>query len=114
MDIFGTGGSALIQSLAAKMELTYIPNTTSLSRAATRRNCFGIERKADLNVIINTKFVEPGGRPLLNVVQECPRDYYVAYLTRAGWPLLPTFNWSIQKFFEAGALPIRFNHIHRH
>lgn len=102
MDIFGTGGSALIQSLASKMSLRSSINSTSMWRTAYERKAVAVERKADLNVIINTNFVDPGGRPLVHVVQECPRDYYVAYLTRTGWPLLPTFNWNIQTFFEAG------------
>lgn len=80
-------------------------NVTSMYMTAHQRNSFAVERKADLNVIIATNFVAPGGRPMVHVVQECPRDYYVAYLTRSGWPLLPTFNWLIQKFFEAGAWP---------
>ena len=62
-----------------------------------------MERKKDLNVIINTNFVTPGGRPLVHIINECPRDYYVSYLTRARWTLLPTFNWGIQKFMEAGS-----------
>lgn len=90
------------------MTLKNMGNSTSLNQTAYARKSFAIERRADLNVIINTNFVAPGGRPLVHVVEECPRDYYVAYMTRAGWPLLQTFNWRIQRFFEAGSW--KFNH----
>lgn len=106
MDIYGTNGSTLIQSLASKMILRDNTNTTSLFMTANQRKSFSIERKADLNVMINTNFVDASGRPLVHVVQECPRDYYIAYLARTGWPLSATFNWLLLKFFEAGAYSV--------
>lgn len=102
MDIFGEDGSPTIQSLARKMTLRSKGSSTSMNITALQRTSCAVERKADLNVIINTNFVVPGGRPLVHVVNECPRDYYVAYLTRRGWPLLDTFNWNIIIFLEAG------------
>lgn len=102
MDIFGTNGSDVINSLAGKMILQYNKNMTSMNRTAILRSSFAVERKADLNVIINLSYMTSGGRPLVHVVAECPRDYHVAYLTRTGWPLLSTFNWNIMKYLEAG------------
>lgn len=101
LDIFGDEGSPLMRSLSSKMTLK-TSDMTSLNLTSTYRASYSAERKADLNVMINTRYVTPSGRPFVHVVEECPRAYYVAFLTRIGWPLLPTFNRSIIKFFEAG------------
>lgn len=108
MDIFGTNGSEVINSLAGKMILQNNRNTTSMNTTAYKRTSFSVERKADLNVIINLNYMTSGGRPLVHVVDECPRDYHVAYLTRTGWPLLSTFNWNIMKYLEAGEYELQF------
>lgn len=102
MDIFGSNSTGVNQALAKKMVLRYTGNATSLSLTAAKRKSFAVERKADLNVIINLNYMSAGSRPMVHVVDECPRDYHVAYLTRTGWPLLPTFNLNIIKFLEAG------------
>lgn len=44
----------------------------------------------------------PDGSVLLHAVPECPRSYYLSYITKRGWPLLPSFSAKIQRFFEGG------------
>lgn len=101
MDIFGEGETQLMASLKSKLMMNN-KKTSSMQRAAYDRDVCSIERKADLNVIINTKFVSSDGEAYVHVISECPRDYYVAYITRKAWPLLASFNKKIIYFSEAG------------
>lgn len=101
MDIFGEDGTPLMRSLNSKMILK-TGNESSMDRAATKRDACCVERKADLSVMINTKYITPMGIPMVQAVDECPRDYHVAYITRKNWPLLETFNRNLMLFSEAG------------
>lgn len=90
-----------MSSLKSKLMLNN-KNKTSMGRTAYDRDVCCVERKADLKLIINTKFGSSAGVPLVHVIDECPRDYYVAYITRKAWPLLPSFNQKVMHFSEAG------------
>lgn len=48
------------------------------------------------------KYTLPDGTVLLNTVKECPRAYYLSYIVRKGFPLLPRFDEILLRFFEAG------------
>lgn len=95
----------MMQSLKGKMTINE-KNLSSLGQTAYNRNTCSVERKADLNVIINSEFMSPDGSPLVHIVDECPRDYYVSYITRKDWPLLPSFNRKLMLFTEAGKIKI--------
>lgn len=99
IDIFGDGGTPVLESLKRKFHLSKIP---IIPQTATTRDVCSIERRADISVIIKTKYELPNGKVLLHVIEECPRVYYLAYIVRKGWPFAPYFNDILSRFFEAG------------
>lgn len=38
------------------------------------------------------------------MVRECPRSYYMAFIVKRGYPLLPIFSDRVRYLFEAGKL----------
>lgn len=46
---------------------------------------------------------------MLHVVKECPQTYFLTYIVRKGWPLLPRFNTIIRRLSEGGAADISFS-----
>lgn len=49
-----------------------------------------------------TTYQRPDGSAYVHVVEECPRHYFLAYIVKKGWPLLPRVNHILSKFSEAG------------
>lgn len=103
-NIFGDdddNGSPLMQSLSRKFDVLKLP---AIVRTAYRRDVCGVERAADINLIMTTKYELNDGSPLLHLVPECPRTYYLAYIVKRGWPFLSTFSMAIRRFSEAGLM----------
>lgn len=53
------------------------------------------------------------GSTRLHVVKECPRDYFLVYIVREGWPLFPRFNNILRRFSEAGLLNLWYQQVER-
>lgn len=51
-----------------------------------------------------TQYELPDGSVLLHVIKDCPRAYYMSYIVKKGWPLLPAFSNKIRQLFESGLL----------
>lgn len=49
-----------------------------------------------------TQYEFSDGSTLLHVIKECPRSYYMSFIVKKGWPLLPSFSHRIRKLFEGG------------
>lgn len=52
--------------------------------------------------LLQTKYLNVDGSPKLHVIQECPRHYYLTYITRKDWPFLPKFNKILFRLAEGG------------
>jgi hypothetical protein len=100
-DIFGTGDSPLLDSLRTKMILLTTNHFNDIPIAT--KNC-GIDRKADIGILIETKFATPDGSSLLHIVDECPRNYHLAYIMHKDSPLLPQFDMALLMFAQAGLI----------
>lgn len=100
-DLFGEADTSLIKSLRHKMK---IMNTaqSNIWITANSRNICSIERETDADFIIKTKFMRSDGYPLLHVMTECPRSFYIGYMVRKGWPFAADFSRMIISFKEAG------------
>lgn len=48
------------------------------------------------------RFVNSDKNPILHVVRECPRLYYLSYIVRKGSPLLQSIDNIVRYAFEAG------------
>lgn len=77
-------------------------NIISLPHTATYRNVCGVEREADADILIKSEYSTTEGEPMLHVMKECPRVYYLAYITRANWPFAPDIKRIISYFTESG------------
>lgn len=57
------------------------------------------------------RFVNSDKNPILHVVRECPRLYYLSYIVRKGSPLLQSIDNIVRYAFEAGVLTrtLKFN-----
>lgn len=126
-NLFGnsqTSSSDVLKSLKKK----YILDDgveSAIERTAIKRDICSVERYSDVNIIIQvqktssniniekfrfslirfyfqTKFLHRDGSPKLHVIKECPRHYFLTYIIRKGWPLLPRFNQVIDRLAEAG------------
>lgn len=53
-------------------------------------------------LLLQTKYLKADGSPMLHVVKECPRHYYLTYITRKDWPFLPKFNKILIRLAEGG------------
>lgn len=53
-------------------------------------------------LLLQTKYLNVDGSPKLHVIQECPRHYYLTYITRKDWPFLPKFNKILYRLAEGG------------
>lgn len=49
-----------------------------------------------------TQFEMPDGSVLLHVIRDCPRSYYMSFIVKKGWPLLPAFSNRVCNLFEGG------------
>lgn len=52
--------------------------------------------------MLQTKYLNADGSPQLHVVAECPRHYYLTYISRRDWPFLPRFNKILFRLSESG------------
>lgn len=57
-----------------------------------------------------TQYEMSDGSVLLHVIKDCPRSYYMSYIVKKGWPLLPTFGNRIRSLFEGGESGLSSNH----
>lgn len=111
----------VLKSLIKKLKIYEIDNP--IHKTAYKRDMCSIERYSDIHIIIKvgftafvikerikqcryllfqTTFQRPDGSAFVHVVEECPRHYFLAYIVKKGWPLLPRFNYILSKFSEAG------------
>lgn len=105
LNLFGNGREIYSKTLLSLRKKTFLDDDDSeekLDRTAYRRDVCSIERFSDVDIIIKTKYLDDDGSPLLNVINECPRHYFLTYIVRKGWPFLPKFNQMIEFFTEAG------------
>ena len=52
--------------------------------------------------ILQTKYSKPDGSPLLHIVEECPRHYYLTYIMKRGSPFISQLNMVLMQYYEAG------------
>lgn len=52
-------------------------------------------------------FLNSDGSPKLHIVKECPRHYFITYIVRRNWPLLPRFNKVLYRLAEGGLFPLQ-------
>uniref|UniRef100_A0A336MYF5 CSON003021 protein n=1 Tax=Culicoides sonorensis TaxID=179676 RepID=A0A336MYF5_CULSO len=100
-DLFGDSDTPVIESLKKKIKIRETLHS-NIWITAHHRNVCSIERETDAEFIIGTKFMRDDGYPLLHVMQNCPRSYYIGYMVRKGWPFAGDFSRLITKFKEAG------------
>lgn len=100
-DLFGETDTPLIESLKKKIKIREA-EMSNMWITAHARNICSIEREADAEFIIRTKYMRKDGHPLLNVMNQCPRAFYIGYIVRKGWPFAGDFSRIITKFKEAG------------
>lgn len=124
-------GKPAVRSLAKKFLLLNVTEPI-ITRAATRRDICSIERLTDIGLILavntiekfpklntwfsfiyflQTRYELPDGSVLLHVVKDCPRAYYMSYIVKKGWPLLPEFSNKIIQLFEAGLLHVWYEEL---
>lgn len=107
LNLFGSGEEVYSKTLLSLRRKTFLDDDDSeekLHRTAYRQDVCSIERLSDVDIIIKTKYLDDYGSPLLNVIAECPRHYFLTYIVRKGWPFLPKFNQMIARFAEAGLI----------
>lgn len=105
LNLFGNGREVYSKTLLSLGKKTFSFDDDSeekLHRTAYRRDVCSIERFSDVDIIIKTKYLDDYGSPLLHVIRECPRHYFLTYIVRKGWPFLPKFNQMIARFAESG------------
>lgn len=104
LNLFGNGPEVYSKTLLSLSKKSFLDDDSEekLHRTAYRRDVCSIERFSDVDIIIKTKYLDDDGSPLLNVIKECPRHFFLTYITRKGWPFLPKFNQMIARFAEAG------------
>lgn len=100
-DLFGDTDTPIISSLKKKTKVRNAERS-NMWLTAHGRNICSIERETDAEFIIRTKFMDDDGYPLLNVMNDCPRVYYIGYIVRRGWPFAGDFSRIITRFKEAG------------
>lgn len=100
-DLFGDSDTSLIASLKKKIKIRDSEKSNIWNTAHSRNIC-SIERENDAEFVISTKYMRKDGYPLVNVMNECPRAYYIGYMVRKGWPFSGDFSRIITRFKEAG------------
>ncbi|CAH0564203.1 unnamed protein product [Brassicogethes aeneus] len=99
--IFGTNESNLVKRLYSRTRMNY-QNVVILDEMFHGKSIAGVERKNDAELFLKTKYIGPDGNPLLHIVKECPKSYFMAYILPVGSPLLPRINWFLRKLTESG------------
>lgn len=61
-----------------------------------------ISRLNDLKQKIRLEYTYPDETPMIHIVKQCPRRYYLAQVVRKDWPFLKKFNRFYQYIEEAG------------
>lgn len=57
------------------------------------------------------RFVSSNKNPMLHVINECPRLYYISYIVRRGSPLLQSIDTIVRYAFEAGIVRMWYQHV---
>lgn len=105
LNLFGNDPEVHSKTFLSLTKKIFTDNDDSeekLHRTAYRRDVCSIERLSDVDIIIKSKYLDDYGSPLLNVIKECPRHYFLTYIVRKGWPFLPKFNQMMERYAEAG------------
>ncbi|CAH1640293.1 unnamed protein product [Spodoptera littoralis] len=61
-----------------------------------------IDRKTDAEMEILKNYSDPFGMPLIDILEECFRTYYVSYISRSDFPFFETVQRFMQHLQEAG------------
>lgn len=109
-DLFGEADTPLMKTLKKNVKIMQTAQSNIWLTANVRNSC-SIERETDAEFIIRTKFMRNDGYPLLHVMKECPRSYYIGYMVRKGWPFAKDISRMIVNFREAGLTTKWYNDI---
>uniref|UniRef100_A0A1B0CQV0 Putative ionotropic receptor 10a n=1 Tax=Lutzomyia longipalpis TaxID=7200 RepID=A0A1B0CQV0_LUTLO len=99
MDIFGDGGSKVLESLKSKMRFR---EREEFDRVIADDRPVFISRMSDSTLNIEREYTKPDGTPAYHVVKECPRNYHMSYIVRRGWAFSTLFNTILSRLREAG------------
>lgn len=116
----GENQSSSIEALKDNFYV-YDYNMSLISMTAYYRNVSCIERDSDARIIIRvskssltrlwptpyffqTKYSNRDGTPLVHIMKNCLRFYYISYIVRKNYPFSQDFNQVFGRFQEAGLI----------
>lgn len=106
-DTFATDdNNPTLDSLVKKFTI-YNKSDDILMNVASERFGAAIGRRVDLNFKIAYSYMRENN-PLIHIVEECPRSYYISYVILKKSPYLNTINYVLSCVFESGILESSF------
>uniref|UniRef100_A0A336LMD1 CSON011075 protein n=1 Tax=Culicoides sonorensis TaxID=179676 RepID=A0A336LMD1_CULSO len=102
-DFLGENQTTSIEALKARYYVQEF-NTSLNYMTAHYRNVTCIERYSDARIIIKSKFTDSNGLPLIHIMKNCLRFYYISYIVRKNYPFTEDFDRIFGYFTEAGLI----------
>ncbi|CAG9767771.1 unnamed protein product [Ceutorhynchus assimilis] len=91
----------LYQKLSSKINSTWM-EIRALDLMVQTKKSAALERVTDAKLKIYTQYTDENGTPLLHIIPEYPRKYFMAYIVPSGSPYLININCILKHFNEAG------------
>ncbi|CAD0203158.1 unnamed protein product [Chrysodeixis includens] len=79
--------------MSSGMKLDFIINNPKVTT---------IDRKNDVSMQIQEHYTENNGKPLINIVEECFKTYFLSYIARTGFPFYENVREFIERLHGAG------------
>jgi hypothetical protein len=87
-------------SISKKVK-TFKGTYEEMIRQVLKSDAAAIERESSIKFLV-TKYVSPDGTILIQMIEECPSDYHLAYILPKDSPYLQEFNSFFHKVMESG------------
>lgn len=91
----------VIKNIFSKFKVPKNKDEEILKLVSHERNVAALGRKKDLEVKIAINYTV-NGIPLVHIVEECPRNYYLGFILYKNSPFLKSINHIILNFVEGG------------